>query len=84
MQIIAEQPEHSAAIEALLDIAFGGTRAAKTVYRLREGVAPIGELGFVAVQDGARQGDCGNLSGGVATVYVKGYSHHPAFRWPDF
>ena len=56
MPIIAEQPEHSAAIEALLDIAFGGTRAAKTVYRLREGVAPLGDLGFVAIQDGVLQG----------------------------
>ncbi len=56
MQIIAEQPGHSVAIEALLDISFGGGRAAKTVYRLRQGVAPIPELCFVAVEAGALQG----------------------------
>ena len=56
MQIIAEQPEHSAAIEALLDLSFGSGRAAKTVYRLREGVAAIPELSFVAVEAGVLQG----------------------------
>jgi len=56
MQIIAEQPGHSVAIEALLDLSFGGGRAAKTVYRLREGVAPLAELCFVAIEGGVVQG----------------------------
>ncbi|MEI6557513.1 MAG: N-acetyltransferase [Rhodospirillaceae bacterium] len=56
MQIIAEPPDHAGAIEALLDQAFGGGRAAKTVYRLRDGVAPIADLCFAAVEDGEVQG----------------------------
>ena len=56
MQIIAEQPEHAPAIEALLDLSFGSGRAAKTVYRLRQGVAPIPELCFVAVEAEVLQG----------------------------
>ena len=56
MQIIAELPEHAPAIEVLLDIAFGGARAAKTVYRLRQGVAPLADLCFVAHEGGVLQG----------------------------
>ena len=56
MKIIAERPEHSGAIEVLLDQAFGGDRTAKTVYRLREGVAPSADLCFVAVAGGVLQG----------------------------
>ncbi len=56
MQIDFEQPEHSGAIESLLDLAFGTSRTTKTVYRLREGVAPLGELCFVALKSGEIQG----------------------------
>jgi len=45
-----------AAVEALLDRAFGRERHTKTAYRLREGVAVIPELSFGAVEDGALVG----------------------------
>ena len=45
-----------AAVEALLDRAFGRDRHAKTAYRLREGVAPIPELSFAAIEDGVLVG----------------------------
>lgn len=41
-----------AAIEALLDLAFGHDRHKKTSYRFREGVAPLPSLSQVARQDG--------------------------------
>lgn len=50
--IRAERPEDAEAIEALVDLAFGPGRFAKTAYRLREGVRPEARLSFVA-QDGA-------------------------------
>lgn len=37
-----------AAVEALLDLAFGHDRHQKTAYRLRDNVAPLPELSFVA------------------------------------
>ncbi|MBS0478265.1 MAG: N-acetyltransferase [Proteobacteria bacterium] len=45
-----------AAVEALLDRAFGRDRHAKTAYRLREGVAPIPNLSFAAIEDGVLAG----------------------------
>lgn len=45
-----------AAVEALLDRSFGPDRQKKTVYRLREGVAPVQELGFVAFDNKALRG----------------------------
>lgn len=40
-----------AAVEALLDAAFGTDRHGRTAYRLREGVAAIPELSFAALDD---------------------------------
>lgn len=40
-----------AAVEALLDAAFGTDRHGRTAYRLREGVAAIPELSFAAFDD---------------------------------
>ncbi len=51
--ITAERPADAAQLEQLLDLTFGSGRTAKTVYRLREGVAPIKALSF-AVRDGSR------------------------------
>lgn len=48
MKIVDEQPGHSAVIETLLAEAFGPERLRKTVYRLREGVAPVPGLSLVA------------------------------------
>lgn len=44
------------AVEALNAACFGPGRFAKSAYRLREGVAPLAELSFVAVEDGAVRG----------------------------
>lgn len=49
MIITPELPRHAAAIEMLLDTAFGPDRLTKTAYRLRAGVAPIRDLCLVAL-----------------------------------
>lgn len=51
--IVPERPADAVAIEPLLDLSFGPERQQKTVYRLREGVAPVPGLSF-AVHDGDR------------------------------
>jgi predicted N-acetyltransferase YhbS len=56
MKITVEHPEDRADIEALLDLAFGPDRSGKTVYRLREGVEPVAELGGIIRQDGVLKG----------------------------
>lgn len=45
-----------AAVEAVLDAAFGLDRHGRTAYRLREGVAAIPSLSFAAFDDGALVG----------------------------
>lgn len=45
-----------AAVEALLDRAFGRDRHGKTAYRLRAGIEPIAALSFAAIEDGALAG----------------------------
>lgn len=50
MIITTEEPRHSAAIEALLDQSFGTDRHTKTAYRLRDTVAPLSDLGLVALE----------------------------------
>lgn len=45
-----------AAVEQLLDRAFGRDRHLRTAYRIREGMAAIPELSFAAVGDGALLG----------------------------
>jgi predicted N-acetyltransferase YhbS len=56
MDITPETPEDGPDIERLLDLAFGAGRAGKTVYRLREGVAPVAELDTVIRENGALRG----------------------------
>ncbi len=53
LPIVPEPRGINAQIESLLDQGFGDDRRQKTVYRLREGVAPIANLRF-AVFDGPR------------------------------
>jgi predicted N-acetyltransferase YhbS len=43
-------------IDALAEHSFGPGRFVKTVYRLREGVDPDRDLGFVAIEDGILRG----------------------------
>lgn len=52
IQIVEAIASDSAAIEQLLDDRFGPARHARTAYRLREGVTPLGPLCVVA-----REGD---------------------------
>ncbi len=54
--IRGELPQDSAGIEALNAAVFGPGRFAKSAYRLREGVAPLAALSFVAVEGGALRG----------------------------
>jgi predicted N-acetyltransferase YhbS len=49
-EIRPERAVDAPLIEPLLDRAFGPDRTAKTTYRLREGVAPVAGLSFVAVE----------------------------------
>lgn len=58
--IRAERPEDASAVEALVDLAFGPGRFAKTAYRLREGVLPEARLSFVA-QDGGGEALWGSV-----------------------
>jgi predicted N-acetyltransferase YhbS len=50
-QIRLEAPDDHGAVEALNDAGFGPGRFAKSAYRLREGVAPVAALSFVAVEE---------------------------------
>lgn len=49
MKIMVERPQDAAPVEQLNNVAFGPDRHAKTVYRLRENVAPDAALCFVAL-----------------------------------
>jgi predicted N-acetyltransferase YhbS len=56
-RILHERPGDDSRIEPLLDRCFGFDRHHKTVYRLREGIAPIGKLAFVGLaSDGSLLG----------------------------
>ena len=48
------QPGDAEVIEPLLDRCFGPERVERTVYRLREGIRPVPELCFAAVDDADR------------------------------
>ena len=50
-QILPQRADDEALLEPLLDRTFGQDRHGKTVYRLREGIAPIPELSFSAVHE---------------------------------
>jgi len=51
-QIRPEEPGDADAVYALDNEVFGPGRFAKSAYRLREGVAPVRELAFVAIENG--------------------------------
>jgi len=55
-QIRPERPEDADAVEALDNDGFGPGRYAKSAYRLREGVAPLASLSFVAIENGKALG----------------------------
>jgi predicted N-acetyltransferase YhbS len=56
MEISVESAEDGPEIERLLDVAFGTDRGTKTVYRLRQGVSPVEELGAVIREGGVLKG----------------------------
>lgn len=56
--LVAETPAHAAAIERVLDRAFGPGRFAKPSERVREFAPPLLALSRVAVADGAVLGVC--------------------------
>ena len=47
--LVPEQPDHAETIESLVAEAFGPDRFHKTVYKLRDDIAPLPELGWVAL-----------------------------------
>ncbi len=47
--IVAERPQDAALLDPLLDRTFGADRRNKTVYSLREGLAPVPGLAFSAI-----------------------------------
>jgi predicted N-acetyltransferase YhbS len=55
-QLRAETAADAARVEALNQAVFGPGRLAKAAYRLREGVAPLSKLSFVATEDGVLRG----------------------------
>ena len=46
--ILPAEPTDSAGIEALIDSSFGPDRKSRTVYRFRDGIAPLPRLTFLA------------------------------------
>jgi predicted N-acetyltransferase YhbS len=59
-QVRSEQEADAKEIDALVILCFGAGRFAKTAYRLREGVAPVAGLGFVAAR-GSKEGLLGSV-----------------------
>ncbi len=55
-QIRLETPQDAASVETLNAQSFGPGRFAKSAYRLREGVHPVSELSFVAIEQGVLRG----------------------------
>jgi predicted N-acetyltransferase YhbS len=51
-----ESPGDAASVDALVEECFGPGRYAKSAYRLRDGVGPVADLGFVAIEDGVLRG----------------------------
>ncbi|MBB3345862.1 GNAT family N-acetyltransferase [Sphingomonas sp. BK069] len=55
-ELVAIETVTAAAVESLLDRAFGPDRHARTAYRLRAGTAPLSELSFAVIEDRALLG----------------------------
>lgn len=55
-QIRLETPQDAAGVETLNAESFGPGRFVKSAYRLREGVHPVSELSFVAIEQGVLRG----------------------------
>jgi predicted N-acetyltransferase YhbS len=81
--ILPERPADGAAIDLLLDHAFGANRHERTVYKLRLG-PPLCELAFVAITDGALVGSLRfwpvQLDRGAGGVLLGPLAVEPALR----
>ncbi|MBW6531968.1 N-acetyltransferase [Sphingomonas sp. RRHST34] len=55
-ELVAIETVAAAAVESLLDRAFGPDRHARTAYRLRAGTAPLRELSFALIDESALLG----------------------------
>lgn len=55
-EVRPERAEDAPLVDALVALSFGPGRYAKSAYRLREGVAPVAGLSFVAIEDGTLRG----------------------------
>ncbi len=85
LEILPERPEDAAEIEQLLDLSFGAERQeTKTVYRLRQGAAPIRELCLTAREDGLLRGCLRfwpvELRRSVPALLLGPIAVHPAHR----
>lgn len=83
IHIDSEAPEDGAAIEQLLDVAFGPGRYAKSAYRLREGVPPLAALSYVAREGRAVRGSIRYwpvLIGGCPALMLGPLAVDPALR----
>jgi predicted N-acetyltransferase YhbS len=81
--LTAEQARDAAAVEALVDRAFGPGRYAKTAERLREGREPLRELSFTARVGGEMVGCVRQwriLIGGKPAVFLGPFAVDAAWR----
>jgi predicted N-acetyltransferase YhbS len=69
--LVPEQPEHKDTIETLVAEAFGPDRLHKTVYKLRDGIEPLPELGWVALD-----------AAGALQASIRYWPIAIAARWP--
>jgi predicted N-acetyltransferase YhbS len=81
-EIVPERPQDQVPREALLDVAFGSDRMNRTTYRLRDGIAPIRALSYVALIDGVFQGSLRfwpiNVQGARAPILLGPLAVDPA------
>ncbi len=56
IEIVPQRSSDGPAVEALLDLAFGPDRKQRPSYRLRDGIAPVAGLSFVARNGGRLAG----------------------------
>ena len=83
-EIVPERPADLAPRDALLDLVFGADRAARTVYRLRDGLQSVPELSLVALEGGVFQGSLRfwpvRLSGATRPILLGPLAVDPARR----
>ena len=73
-EIRRERAEDEAGIAALTEASFGPGRYAKSAYRLREGVNPVADLSFVAIENEVLRGSVRfwPITAGADTILLLG------------